>query len=135
MRIATLSFLAVALGLVATPAAASTASGSFGIRAYVPEVCDLAADDFTLDEAGSVSGTVQEFCNTSTGFQVVASHRPLESGEAASIRYGSAVSSLGGSGIASLAFRSGQRLATVPVLIDAGALDAPLSIAFSLYAV
>lgn len=136
MRTVTTIGIAIAAGAIAAPAAAaSNASGSFGINAYVPEVCDIAADDFTLDASGTVSGSVQEFCNTSTGFQIVASHRPLTGSEEAAIHYGNSISALDGSGLASLAFRSGQRIETVPVLINAGALDAPLSVAFSLYAV
>lgn len=136
MRLAITLFLAlIGVGFAAPAAASSDVSGNFGIQAYVPAVCDIASDDFTVEQDGVVSGSVQEFCNTNTGFQIVASHRPLMSGESADVRYGGVSTALDASGLASLAFRSGQRFATVPVSINASELEAPLSVAFSLYAV
>ena len=75
-----IKFVAMAaLCAVSTPAfAAANASGSARITAVVPAVCDLSADDFVLNESGFVTGSVQEFCNTSSGYQVLASHRPLD---------------------------------------------------------
>lgn len=124
------------IGLMATPAVASSdATGSVGVTAFVPEVCDISADDFSMDATGIVTGSVQEFCNTSTGFQVLASHRPLADSEIAAVQYGANTTLLDGSGLAVVAFRSGQRLATVPVSIDARNISSPLAVAFSLSAV
>lgn len=123
----------VALCGLAAPAIASPiANGGTQIQAYVPEVCDLSADIFVLNENGRLTGLVQEFCNTSTAYQIFATHRPLENGENATVRYGARTTSLDTTGLASVAFRSGQRLENVAVEINAAKLSAPLAVAFTL---
>ena len=106
-----------------------------GVTAFVPEVCDLSADDFTFASDGVLTGSVLEFCNSGAGFQVMAMHRPLDSNEQATVRYGSDISLLDGSGYVAVALRSGQRFENVPVSIDARNITRPLSVAFSLSAV
>lgn len=125
-----------ALTVAASPAFASMgATGGARITAHVPAVCDISADTFVLTGSGLISGSVQEFCNTSTAYQVLASHRPLAISEEATVRYGARVTSLDDSGLAAVAFRSGQRLETVQVEIDAQSLSAPLAVAFTLSAI
>lgn len=125
-----------ALCMGSAPAWASAdASGGTPVSAIVPAVCDLSADSFVLTSDGTMSGSVQEFCNASTGYQVLAMHRPLNASERASVRYGPRVTNLDASGTVAVAFRGGQRLETVPVEIDARGLSAPLSVAFTLFAV
>jgi hypothetical protein len=136
MHIAVKTIAIAALCAVSTPALASSyATGNVGITAFVPAVCDISAENFVLSESGLVSGSVQEFCNTSTGYQILASHRPLNKNETATVRYGTRITSLGISGLSAVAFRSGQRLENVPVVIDAQDLLAPLAVAFTLSAI
>ena len=132
MRIAVKTIAVASFCIASTPAMAAVgASGSAEITAHVPAVCDISAQDFILNESGLVSGFVQEFCNTSTGYQVFASHRPLSFSETATVRYGSQITSLDSTGLSAVAFRSGQRLEYVPVEIDAKDLETPLAVAFT----
>ncbi len=136
MHIAAKIAALTALSLASSPALASmNASGGAQITARVPAICDISANNFILTESGLISGSVQEFCNTSTAYQVFASHRPLAMSEIATVRYGARVTSLDDSGLATVAFRYGQRLENVPVEIDAQSLSAPLAVAFTLSAV
>ncbi|WP_379922882.1 hypothetical protein [Erythrobacter sp. R86502] len=125
----------VTLAMPAGSLAAREASGSATISLIVPEVCNVSAGQFILTEVGLVVGSVQEFCNTSTGFQIVANHRPLERSEQAVVRYGGIATVLDSTGMAKVANRSGQRFQNVPVAISASALNTPLSIAFSVVAI
>lgn len=126
---------AFALAMPAGSLAAREASGSMNIRVVVHEVCNVSAEEFTLSEAGQVVGSVQEFCNTSTGFQIIANHRPLEASEQAVVQYSGIATTLDSTGMATVANRSGQRLARVSVAISASALNQPLAIAFSVVAI
>lgn len=136
MRQATIIMAIFAGCLASAPSmAAPDAEGAGRIFARVPAVCDISADSFTLDQSGVVTGAVREFCNTSTGYQVLASYRPLDTGENATLKYGANTTTLDMSGTARVAFRTGQRLETVPVRIDATGLSRPLAVAFSLSAV
>lgn len=129
----------IILPLIATTAvllptgslAAKDASGSTNIRLVVPEVCTVNAELFTLSEGGEAVGTVQEYCNASTGFQIAVSHRPLEFNERAVVQYGGNATSLDDTGFYVAANRSGQRLARIAVKVDAQNLAQPLAIAFS----
>lgn len=127
--------LAVSFACTTPALAGETAQGSARITATVPEVCDIAAGDFVLNEDGQVSGTVQEFCNSNTGYQILASHRPLAPSEVATVRYGGALRNLDLSGLSLVAFRAGQRIETVNVVIDARQITAPLAVAFTMSAV
>lgn len=111
--------------------AAKDASASTNIRLIVPEVCNINAEQFALLESGEVIGTVQEYCNTSTGFQIAVSHRPLYTHERALIQYGGDTTSLDQTGFSVVANRSGQRLARIAVRVNAQDLVQPLAIAFS----
>ncbi|MXO63441.1 hypothetical protein [Qipengyuania oceanensis] len=115
--------------------AADDATASAGISATVPVVCDISADTFVLSASGSTSGSVREFCNSDTGFHVSAAYRTLDQRESVSVRYGEQMVELDRSGTALIAFRFGQRLAQVPVTIQARELATPIAVAFSLTAV
>ena len=120
----------------AVPAVAGeTASGSARITARVPEVCDLAAAPFTISESGQVSGRLFEFCNSNRGYQVLATHRPLEGDERAFVNYAGRNTALSNNGLSTVAFRSGQRVETVDVVIDAREIAAPITVAFTMAAI
>jgi len=114
-----------------TSLAAKDVSAATTIRLVVPEVCNVNAEQFSLAESGGIVGTVQEYCNTSTGFQIAVSYRPLDLNEHAVVQYGGDTTSLDGSGFSVVANRSGQRLARVSVKVDTRELVQPLAIAFS----
>ncbi len=132
--IATLATAAASAAPVSS-LAATEASEAVGIRLVVPEVCNVSAQQFSISEDGIVTGSVYEYCNTSTAFQIVASHRPLSETERASVRYGSGKTQLNVSGMAFVANRFGQRLERVAVSIEAKELVKPLAIAFSVVAI
>ncbi len=130
------AFAITAAMLPATAHADPQSSGGFGITLTVPMVCDLDARDFVVDEAQeNVSGFVREFCNSSRGFEVLASHRPLEEGEFVEVNYGNDYTRLEKAGISSVAFRSGPRLDTVPVRIRSVGLGSQLAVSFSITAI
>lgn len=116
--------------------AATSSEGGFNISLYVPVVCDLDSTDFQFDPSqNEVVGQVYEYCNSSRGFQVVASHRPLETSEIVEVGYGDQHSMLEPSGFSTVAFRSGPRLSAVPVRIRASGLESQLSVAFAVTAI
>jgi hypothetical protein len=122
--------------VTASPAlAGGDASGSARITAIVPEVCAISAEQFVLTAEGQVAGSVQEFCNSNTQYQVIATHRPLDSVESAQVQYGSIARDLDRSGLSLVALRAGQRIETVSVVINARAILAPLAVAFTMSAV
>jgi len=123
--------------ILATPAqAAADASGGFNISLEVPAVCDLSMPDFVvLEDQHAVTGEVQEFCNSANGFQVIASHRPLNRDEVVEIDFGGASTRLDHGGVSSIAFRSGARFGYVPFRIDAPHLEGGLAVSFSLIAI
>lgn len=136
MRSITTTLVAVAaLAIPAGPLAAKDASEAVGIRLVVPEACNVSAEQFSISEDGTVTGSVQEYCNTSTAFQIVASYRPLLGTERARLRYGSGETELDSSGMAFVANRFGQRLDRVAVSIEAQELVQPLALAFSVMAI
>ncbi|TRD11285.1 hypothetical protein FGU71_05100 [Erythrobacter insulae] len=119
--------------LAVTPAhAAQEAPGSFSISMSVPVVCDIQASDFVLSADRSVvAGTVNEYCNSSRGFQIIAAHRPLESGEQVDINYDGSVTELNMSGVSNVAFRAGARSSIVPVIISSPDLSKDLALSFA----
>lgn len=131
---------ALAMGLattIATPAQAAAGSqGGFTIALEVPAICDLSMPDFVaLDGERNVTGEVLEFCNSSNGFQVIASHRPLNPEEIVEVDFGGEFARLSQGGVSSIAFRSGARFGSVPFSIDAARLDSSLAVSFSLIAI
>lgn len=133
--IITILATAAALGAPIGPLAAKEASEAVGIRLVVPEVCSVSTETFSISEDGSITGSVQEYCNTSTAFQIVASHRPLNGTERTSVRYGQRETQLSANGMTFVANRFGQRLARVAVSIEADELVQPLAVAFSVMAI
>jgi len=123
--------------LIVTAASAAHAEApgqpGFAISVQVPEVCDIRASDFVLAAGtGEASGQVREYCNSSRGFQIMASHRALEPGEAVQVNYGGQVSALNPEGYSPLAFRAGARIEDVPVQIRSANLLNTLAISLAL---
>lgn len=133
MRMTFAAVAGVACLATSVPAlAGSNASGSARITATVPEVCDISANQFVADTNGLVTGTVQEFCNSNNSYQIVAMHRPLALDEVAVVQYGGVMRDLDMTGLSLIAFRSGQRIENVNVVIDAREIEAPLAVAFTM---
>jgi hypothetical protein len=132
---------ALATGLACTLAApAQAADGGvatgFNISLEVPAVCDLSMPEFVvLEDEHAVTGEVQEFCNSANGFQVIASHRPLDSDELVKVDFDGEQTRLNKGGVSSIAFRSGARFGYVPFSIDAAHLESSLAVSFSLIAI
>lgn len=114
---------------------AKEASGSAVITAHVPAVCEIATDNFVATDDGTVTGSVLEYCNTSTSYQIIATHRPLASSETAEIRYGQERTFLRQTGLTAVAMRFGQRFERVGVEIQTQELAEPLAVSFSVTAV
>lgn len=130
------ALMGAAFLLSAAPAfAGSGATGSARITATVPEVCNISANPFVLNANGRFTGSVQEFCNGSSSYQILATHRPLDAGEAAEVQYGGTQSVLNAAGMSLIAIRSGQRIARVNVVIDARSINSPLAVAFTMSAI
>lgn len=136
-RLSTFAATFVALFWLQSPAsAASGDSGGFSISLTIPVVCDIEADDFVIDEGNNiVRGVVNEYCNSSRGFQILAGHRPLEDGEQVDLNYDGTLTSLDASGLSSVAFRSGARSGPVPVAIRTEGVLADLAVSFSVTAI
>jgi hypothetical protein len=133
MRMSLIAVFGVACYAASTPAiAGSNATGSARITATVPEVCDISANQFVADTNGTFTGIVQEFCNSSNSYQIVAIHRPLSIDEEALVGYGGIMRNLDPAGLSFIAFRAGQRVENVNVVIDAREIEAPLSVAFTM---
>ncbi|MEH6714808.1 hypothetical protein [Parasphingorhabdus flavimaris] len=125
------------LSLFGMPAhAASQDSGSFSVSLNVPVICNIEAMDFVLDRTQNVvRGVVNENCNSSRGFQVLASHRPLGSGELVEINYDGSAAPLEASGLSAIAFRSGARFGPVPVAIRSQGVETNLAVSLSVTAI
>lgn len=114
-------------GLIATPANAGSAAGTIG--ASVPLVCEINASAIIVDPATSQASTsVQEMCNGSSGFRVVASYRQLQEGERVTISYAGSPVALEASGITEVAQIPGASLRIVPVQINSTGLSGGLLI-------
>lgn len=135
MRSITMPLLAITCMLwPISHVAAKDASASTSIRLVVPEICNVNAQAFTIAETGEIVGSVQEYCNTSTGYQIAVSHRPLAFSEQALLQYAGQTTRLNNSGFSIVASRSGQRFERVAVKVDARQLSQPLALAFSVVA-
>ncbi len=138
MKKSILTLVTLAGGLAcAMPAhAASNDTSGFSIAVTVPIICDLEATDFIVDQTqNTVTGSVHEYCNSARGFHVLASHRPLQTGEQVDLNYGGVVSELAAGGFSSVAFRSGARIGNVPITIRANNVEAPLALSFAVTAI
>lgn len=126
----------VTLGSAVPALASSDATGGLTISVRVPEFCDLEANDFIADQQNArVAGEVLETCNHNRGFQILASHRPLDMGEEVDVTFGEVHAQLGQSGLSPIAFRAGARHGPVPVTISTDGLTRMLRVSFSLTAV
>lgn len=135
----TVGLSALAMGLastLATPAqAASGARGGFNISLNVPAICEIRLPDSVVVEGDHVvTGELQEFCNNPDGFQIIASHRPLNPDEVVEVALDGDLARLSEGGVSPIAFRSGARFGAVPFRIDASHLEGSLAVSFSLIA-
>lgn len=123
-----ISLIAAATVLVMAPGHAET-SGDFTVSLSIPEVCQIESSSLTIDASGqSASGSVFEICNSGRSFQIVASHRPLVSGEEVEIIYDGEVRQLDSSGISDVAYRYGPVASPIPVEIRTNGLIESFSI-------
>lgn len=124
------AFLFIAgVSALSTSAAAEDASRGFQVSVTVPEYCEISSSDFLASTGdGFVSGSVFESCNVQSGFQVVASHRPLEQNEHATFSYAQEVRRLHSSGWSMVANRMGAQFGSRPISVQHTALSAPLAI-------
>lgn len=130
-----LAFAAFAAAGYTTPAAAESAAG-LGIRAMVPEVCELQlTQPVAAPQGGVASAEVFEMCNSSRAFQVVASHRALAPGEEVRITYGGELSKLDSSGVSHLALRQGPIVQSVPMIVQSVSLTSALVISVGMAAI
>ncbi|NVD26284.1 hypothetical protein HUO14_00030 [Parasphingorhabdus flavimaris] len=133
--------IAIAVAMIsgsflALPAhAAPNDTGGFSVAVTVPVICDLEATDFIIDQTTNIiTGQVQEYCNSSRGFHVLANHRPLLSGEQVDLTYGGVASQLATNGFSSVAFRAGARFGYVPITIHANNVEGPIALSFAVTA-
>lgn len=128
-RFTGLCMATVAISSFPTAAWAADPSQSFDIRVRVPEYCEINASTLlTSDGNGFARGTVFESCNTQEGFQVVASHRPLEQSEAVAFNYAGELSYLHEGGWSQVANRTGAKFGMRPISIQYSGLSTPLAI-------
>ena len=121
-----------AIAAIALPQAAfaeDNASQSFRVTARVPAYCEINASAIVAASGdGVATGTVFESCNSQECFQVVASHRPLESGESVAFTYAGHVSNLRAEGWSQVANRVGAKHGMRPISVQYSGLAAPLAI-------
>jgi hypothetical protein len=129
MRKFTRLALVTTLAAASAPALAQEGAGSFGVNVQVPEYCEINAPQIlTADGDGMVAGSIFESCNTQEGFQVVASHRPLENNEWVAFSYAGNVRYLSRDGWSEVANRSGAKYGERQVSVSYTSLTAPLAI-------
>ena len=109
--------------------AAEAGKASFDVRVTVPEYCEINASTVLTSQGnGFASGTVFESCNTQEGFQVVASHRPLEQNEAVAFNYAGELTYLREDGWSQVANRAGAKYGLRPISVQYSGLSTPLAI-------
>jgi hypothetical protein len=129
MKLYTILALVVGIAGLPTVALAQNRTGSFEVSVHVPEVCEINASEvFAGSGDGVVTGSVFESCNSQAGFQIVASHRPLERSETAIFTYANDVRALHASGWSMVANRAGAQHGARPISLRHAALSAPLAI-------
>jgi hypothetical protein len=102
------------------------------VSARIPVVCTISAPQLVAQQSSEiVTGTLFESCNTNRGFLIMASHRPLEQGEAASIYYDGQRSDLEAGGLSLVQSRFGARHGPVQVSVGTESLSAPIAISFA----
>jgi hypothetical protein len=120
----------VSMAFASTAAmAAESGKSSFDVRVTVPEYCEINGSTMLTSEGdGFASGSVFESCNTQEGFQVIASHRPLEANEAVAFNYAGELTYLRNDGWSQVANRTGAKFGFRPISIRYSALATPLAI-------
>ena len=123
----------VAIALPQAALAENGASQSFGVSARVPAYCEINASAIVVSEGnGTATGTVFESCNTQEGFQVVASHRPLEANEWVAFNYAGNASYLQPHGWSQVANRVGAKHGVRPISVQYSGLATPLAISLTI---
>ena len=121
-----------AIAAIALPQAAfaeDNASQSFRINVRVPAYCEINASAIIASEGdGIATGTVFESCNSGDGFQVVASHRELETSEVVAFNYAGQTSYLRQDGWSQVANRMGAKHGLRPIAVQYSGLTQPLAI-------
>lgn len=108
---------------------------SFGVRLTVRESCEINTTDIsTSDRNGMSSGSVFESCNTQEGFQVVAQHRWLETGERVAFNYAGQTSFLNADGWSPVATRLGAKFGRRFIGVRYTGLVQPLAIGLTITA-
>lgn len=127
------TILAMIVAGLPTAALAQTPTGSFQVSVHVPEVCEINAPEVLAASGdGVVTGSVFESCNTQAGFQIVASHRPLERSESAIFTYANDVHALHASGWSTVANRVGAQYGVRPISLRHASLSAPLAVSLTI---
>ena len=109
--------------------AAESGKAAFDVRVTIPEYCEINASTLLTSEGdGFASGSVFESCNTQEGFQVIASHRPLEANEAVAFNYAGVATYLREDGWSQVANRTGAKFGMRPISVRYSALVSPLAI-------
>lgn len=126
--LARIAVIAAAL-VCPTAAFAQDPSTSFQVIATVPAYCEINASPILAETGdGMVMGSVFESCNTQDGFQVVASHRPLETNEWIAFSYAGKARYLNANGWSEVANRMGAQYGARPISLRYTSLAAPLAI-------
>lgn len=128
------SCLILIAALMGTSAHAKASDlGGFSVSAVVPEHCDIASDALSIDPAsGEARGTLTEFCNSSRGYHILASHRSLAANEKVEIDFNGQSVLLSASGQSPIAFRSGPRMSREPIAVRSENLNSDMAISLSL---
>lgn len=121
-----------ALALLAFPGTAYADGGTsrpVGVSVRVPDFCQINASALVAATGdGTTSGTVEEVCNNSDGFQLFASYRPLAPNENVSINFAGHSKALARDGWSHIANRAGAKLGVRPIGLDYRGLQTPLAI-------
>jgi hypothetical protein len=133
-KLATCCITAFAFAAVSSAAQAeNTGSQSMRVTARVPEHCEINASPILATSGNGVAtGTVFESCNTQEGFQVVATYRPLESGERVAFNYAGNASYLHSDGWSQVANRVGAKYGVRPIAVRYTSLGSPLAISLTI---
>ena len=130
-------FVISALGVLASPAYAQDHNaGGMHIAVTIPESCYMQAENISIAPGdGSVATTITETCNSTRGFRVTASHRPLLTDERVEVIYAGNAVALAPSGISDITFRNGPSFGRFAVKVHADALYSGLAISFGMTAI
>ena len=113
--------------------AAPAHANSFGVSLHIPAYCELEAPPLAMSPGDSiVQGTVLESCNSTSGFEVSASYRPLDTNERAQIIYERRSTWLSREGVSAIAVRHGAKFGYRSVALQQMSLNKPLVVTLSI---